>query len=491
MALGDKLVRALKDIVGERHVVTQREDLWVYRHDGSVEHAWPGVVVLPASTEEVSRVLALAHREDVAVVARGAGTGLSGGAVADGSILLSVNRMRRILEVDTANRTALVEPGVVNLDISKEVAKHGLYYAPDPSSQKGCTIGGNVAECAGGPHCLRYGTTTNHVLGMEAALEDGTVVWLGSTVGHMGPPLHLGFRDAPGYDLVGAFVGSEGMFGVATKIRVRLLKLPESVRTSLAIFNRMDDASATVSRIIGSGIVPAALEMMDALAIRAVENARKMGFPMDAEAVLLVEVDGLTEDVEEDGAEVMRLFREQGAREVKVAESEEERERLWAGRKGALGALGTLAPNYVLVDGVVPPTRLPETLRRVSEISRQYALPIANVFHAGDGNLHPCIVFDERKPGETERALKAGGEILKVCVEMGGALSGEHGIGLEKREYMPLVFTNADLEAMQKLRRAFAPGGRLNPGKVFPTRKKHQEETPHVSAASSRGNAWI
>ncbi len=482
--MNERLVNELHAIVGEQYVVTQREDLWVYRHDGSVEHAWPGVVVLPATTDEVSRVLALAHRESVAIVARGAGTGLSGGAVADGSILLSLNRMRRILEVDAANRTALVEPGVVNLDISKAVHQHGLYYAPDPSSQKGCTIGGNVAECAGGPHCLRYGTTTNHVVGMEAVLEDGAVVWLGGS-----------HRDAPGYDLVGAFVGSEGMFGVATKIRVRLLKLPESVRTYLAVFSRMDDASATVSRIIGGGIVPAALEMMDALAIRAVENARKMGYPTDAEAVLLVEVDGLAEDAEEEGAEVLRLLREAGAREVRVAETEEERERLWAGRKGALGALGTLAPNYVLVDGVVPPTRLPETLRRVSEISLKYGLPIANVFHAGAGNLHPCIVFDERKPGETARALEAGGEILKVCVEFGGALSGEHGIGLEKQEYMPLLFTNADLDAMQKLQSAFAPRGLLNPGKVFPTGKaRHGEsvgESVQVASASGNGDAWI
>jgi len=480
MTIDEALLWALRSIVGEQYVVTQREDLWVYRHDGSVEHAWPGAVVLPSSTDEVSRVLALAHRQGVAVVARGAGTGLSGGAVADGSILLSVNRMRRILEVDAVNRTALVEPGVVNLDISKAVHQHGLYYAPDPSSQKGCTIGGNVAECAGGPHCLRYGTTTNHVLGMEAVLEDGAVVWLGGS-----------HRDAPGYDLVGAFVGSEGMFGVATKVRVRLLKLAESVRTYLAIFDRMNDASATVSRIIGGGIVPAALEMMDALAIRAVENARKMGYPADAEAVLLVEVDGLAEDAEEEGELVGRLLGELGAREVRVAQTDEERERLWAGRKGALGALGTLAPNYVLVDGVVPPTRLPETLRRVSAISQKHGLPIANVFHAGDGNLHPCIVFDERRPGETERALEAGGDILKVCVEMGGALSGEHGIGLEKQEYMPLLFTNADLEAMRKLRRAFAPSGRMNPGKVFPTGRQGHSESVRASLAAPGSDAWI
>ena len=476
-----RLVQALRSIVGDQYVVSQREDLWVYRHDGGVDYAWPRVVVLPATTEEVSRVVALAAQEGLAVVARGAGTGLSGGAVASDALLLSLNRMRRVLAIDPGNLTALVEPGVVNLDVSKAARPYGLFYAPDPSSQKGCSIGGNVAENAGGPHCLRYGVTTNHVLGMEVVLEDGSVVWLGGQ-----------HRDAPGYDLAGVVVGSEGMFAIATKILLRLLKLPEAVRTYLAIFNRMDDASTTVSRIIASGIVPAALEMMDALAIRAVENARRMGYPLDAEAVLLVEVDGLREEVDEEGAEVMRLCQQNGAREVRVADAEEERERLWAGRKGALGALGTLAPNYLLVDGVVPPTRLPEALRRVGEISRKYGLPIANVFHAGDGNLHPCIVFDERKPGETARAVEAGGEILKACVEQGGSLSGEHGIGLEKQEYMPLVFTEQDLEAMERLRSAFAPRGLLNPGKVFPRGSNAQERAFRPALASAAGgDTWI
>jgi glycolate oxidase len=296
-------------------------------------------------------------------------------------------------------------------------------------------------------------------------------------------------RDAPAYDLAAALVGSEGMFAVATKVLIRLLKLPEAVRTYLAVFDRMDDASAAVARIIGSGIVPAAVEMMDALAIRAVENARKMGYPTDAEAVLLVEVDGLREEVEEDGAAVLRLLRAQGAREVREAESPEDRERLWAGRKGALGALGQLAPNYLLVDGVVPPNRLVETLRRVSEIGAKHSLPIANVFHAGDGNLHPCVVFDERKPGELDRALAAGGDILAVCVEMGGALSGEHGIGLEKQEYMPLVFNTDDLAVMQRLRTAFSPSGLLNPGKVFPTGRRPGQ--PHAASSQHGGDAWI
>ncbi|MSP79242.1 MAG: FAD-binding protein [Dehalococcoidia bacterium] len=478
--MNEHLILALRATVGEQYVVIERNDLWVYRHDGSVDHAWPGAVVLPVTTEQVSKVVQLATAANVPVVARGAGTGLSGGAVANGTILLSLNRMRRILDVSAANRTALVEPGVVNIDISKAAHQYGLYYAPDPSSQKACTIGGNVAENAGGPHCLRYGMTNNHVLGMEVVLEDGSAVWLGGS-----------HRDAPGYDLAGAFVGSEGMFGVATKILVRLLKEPEAVRTYLAIFNSMEQASSAVSGIIGGGIVPAALEMMDALAIRAVENTRPMGYPLDAEAVLLVEVDGLREEVDEDGVDVLRICREAGARDVRVAESEEERERLWAGRKGALGALGTIAPNYVLVDGVVPRTRIGEALRRVSEISKEYGLPIANVFHAGDGNLHPCIVFDERKPGETGRALAAGGAILKACVDLGGALSGEHGIGLEKQEYMPLLFNSDDLRTMGWLCAGFAPRGLFNPGKVFPRGAPAKPTNVRPITASKNGDAWI
>ena len=476
-----RLVRELQRIVGKGMVIHHPDDLLVYEYDGSVDRGLPTAVAFPASTDEVSRIVALAHREGVPVTPRGAGTGLSGGAIAaEGGIEIALTRMRSILEVDVANRTAVVEPGLVNLDLSTATASQGLFYAPDPSSQKACTIGGNVAENSGGPHCLRYGTTTDHVLALEVVLEDGAVVWLGD-----------GFRGRPGYDLVGAFVGSEGMMGVVTKVVVRLLPTPESVRTMLAVFPEMDQASAAVSSIIGTGLVPTALEMMDALTIKAVETAMNFGYPQDAGAILLVEVDGLTGDVDEAAIEVERVCVQEGAREVRVASAAVERERLWAGRKGALGALGALAPNYYLVDGVVPRTRLPEVLRRVGEIGVDAGFPIANVFHAGDGNLHPCVLFDERQPGHTARVLEAGGEILKTCVDVGGTLTGEHGVGMEKKEYMPLIFTNADLEAMLRLKRVFAPWGRLNPGKVFPGGPSCGETFQQVAIGRAGPNAWV
>ena len=476
-----RLVKELERIVGRGMVLHHPDDLLVFEYDGSVDRALPSAVVFPADTEEVSRVVGLAYREGVPVVPRGAGTGLSGGAIAaEGGIEVALTRMRRVLELDPANRIAVVEPGLVNLDLSRATAKFGLYYAPDPSSQQVCTIGGNVAENAGGPYCLRYGVTTNHVLGLEVVLEDGSVAWLGDR-----------FRGHPGYDLVGAFVGSEGVMGVVTKVVARLLPVPEAVRTLLAVFPDIDQASGTVSRVIGSGIVPTALEMMDNLAIRAVETAMNFGYPEDAGAILLIEVDGLAGEVVEQAQEIEALCRSEGAREVRVASEAEERERLWKGRKGALGALGVLAPNYYLVDGVVPRSRLLEVLRRVGEIGEEAGFPIANVFHAGDGNLHPCIVFDERQPGHTARVLEAGGEILKACVEVGGTLTGEHGVGLEKKAYMPLIFSNADLEAMMKLRRAFAPRGLFNPGKVFPGGPSCGE-LPQAGAVGRAGaGAWV
>ncbi len=474
-------MRELKAIVGQGYVVHHPHDLLVYEYDGSVDRALPDVVVLPDTAQQVSQIVALAYPEGIPVVARGAGTGLSGGVVTrHGGIQMSLARMHRILEVDPDNQMALVEPGVVNLDVSKAVAKYGLYFVPDPSSQKVCTIGGNVAENAGGPHCLRYGVTTNHVLGMEVVLEDGSLVWLGGRG-----------RDLPGYDLTGAFVGGEGTMGIATKILVRLSRVPPMVRTYLAVFQELDAASTAVSQIIARGIIPAALEMIDALAIKAIENVRSMGYPTDAGAVLLIEVEGLREDVEEEGREVEDICREMGAREMRASEDPEERERLWAGRKGAFGALGSIAPNYYLVDGVVPRTRLPEVLRRVGEIGKQFNLTIANVFHAGDGNLHPCIAFNEREPGATQRAMDAGGEILKVCIEVGGVLSGEHGIGLEKKEYMPLLFNDDDLQAMRWLKDAFAPKGTLNPGKVFPTGDSHADVPQPAAMAKLGGDAWI
>ena len=463
----DRFVTELRDIVGERNVVFHPEDLLVYEYDASIDRELPEAVVLPANTVEVSRVMALAFREGVPVAGRGSGTGLSGGAIAaPGGIQVSFTRMNRILEVAPEDRTASVEPGVVNLHLDTYVRRFGLRYAPDPSSQRACSLGGNIAENAGGPHCLAYGTTTNHVLGMEVVLEDGTVVNLGSLA-----------RETPGYDLRGVFTGSEGTFGVATRILVRLLPMPESVKTYLGVFRDIESACTAVSTVIGYGIVPAALEIMDATTIRAVQQSMDAGYPEDAGAVLLVELEGLTEEVDEVGQEVEAALWDTGATGVKEAVGAADRERLWSGRKSAFGAFGHIAPNLYLADGVVPRTRLTEVLARVGQIGEQYGITIANVFHAGDGNLHPCMLFDERQPGEMDRVLEASGEVLKVCVEAGGTLTGEHGIGLEKKKYMPLVYSQADMEAMLQVRQAFAPSNRLNPGKVFP------DGVPHRPAA--------
>ena len=463
----DRFITQLQDIVGERNVVFHPEDLLVFEYDASIDRGMPEAVVLPDNTAEVSRVMALAYREGVPVAGRGSGTGLSGGAIAaPGGIQVSFTRMNRILEIVVQDRTATVEPGVINLDLDNYVRRLGLRYAPDPSSQRACSLGGNIAENAGGPHCLAYGTTTNHVLGMEVVLEDGTVVNLGSVA-----------RETPGYDLRGVFTGSEGTFGVATRILVRLLPLPEAVKTYLGVFRDIESACTAVSTVIGHGIVPAALEIMDATTIRAVQQSMDAGYPVDAGAVLLVELEGLTEEVDEVGQEVEAALWDTGATDVKEAKETADRERLWSGRKSAFGAFGHIAPNLYLVDGVVPRSRLTEVLARVGQIGEQYGITIANVFHAGDGNLHPCMLFDERQPGELDRVLEASGEVLKVCVEAGGTLTGEHGVGLEKKEYMPLVYSPADMEAMLQVRQAFAPANRLNPGKVFP------DGVPHRPAA--------
>ena len=457
MAAPDLLAQ-LRSVVGDDYVIAHPEDLLVYEYDGSVDRSMPRAVVLPANTDEASQVIALAYHAGVPVVGRGSGTGLSGGAITppDG-LQVAFPRMASILKIDTYNRTALVEPGVINLDLDNYARKFGLRYAPDPSSQRACSLGGNVAENAGGPHCLAYGTTTNHVIGMEVILEDGAVVNLGALA-----------RETVGYDLRGAFVGSEGTFGIATKILVRLLPLPESVRTFLGIFADIDSACTAVSAIIGHGIIPAALEMIDALSIRAVQNVTDAGYPNDAGAVLLIELEGLHEEVDELSAEVEAALWDTGAADVRIAEADAERERLWVGRKTAFGAFGAIAPNYYLVDGVVPRTRLTHMLRKVSEVSHRYNITIANVFHAGDGNLHPCMLFDAREPGVMDNAMAAAAELMAECAALGGTLSGEHGIGLEKKEFMPLVYTDDDMAAMQKVRNAFAPDNRLNPGKIFP-----------------------
>jgi len=453
------LINELCAIVGDRYVLVEKEDVIVYEQDGSIFQVMPEIVALPSNVEQVSAVVKLAKQADVPIVPRGSGTGLAGGAVpAEGGIVLSLARLNRILNIDLENRIAVVEPGVINVDVTKAVAKDGLFYAPDPSSQAACSIGGNVANNSGGPHTLAYGVTTNHVLGVEVVLDDGQIVWLGGEV-----------PDMPGYDLCGIFVGSEGTMGIVTKVIVRLMKTRESVRTLLAIFDEMDAATQTVVDITGVGIIPAALEMMDRTTIEAIERGAPVGFPRDAEAVLLVEVEGLAEQTLRSMNVAREICQRNGAREVRVAKDEAERQLLWKGRKGAFGAMGALAPNYYVQDGVVPRSKLPQIMKRIAEISKQFNLRIANVFHAGDGNLHPNILFDMRAPGELDRVVEAGAATLRACIELGGSITGEHGVGLEKKAYIGLLFSEADLEAMTRVRRAFDPDGRFNPAKLFPT----------------------
>jgi glycolate oxidase len=453
------LIQELRGIVGDHYTLIEKEDVIVYEQDGSIFQVMPEIVVVPENVEQVAAVVKAAKGANVPIVPRGSGTGLAGGAVpAEGGIIVSLARLNKILKIDLQNRIAIVEPGVINLDISKAVAKEGFFYAPDPSSQAACSIGGNVANNSGGPHTLAYGVTTNHVLGVEVVLDDGQVVWLGSEV-----------PDTPGYDLCGIFVGSEGTMGIVTKIAVKLMPTRESVRTALAIFDQMDTATQTVVDITAAGIIPAALEIMDRTTIEAVETGAPVGFPRDAEAVLIVEIEGIVEQTEHSMDLVRAICERNGAREVRVAKDDSERQLLWKGRKGAFGAMGALAPNYYVQDGVVPRSKLPEMMRRVAEISEQYNLRIANVFHAGDGNLHPNILFDMRTPGELDRVIEAGAATLRACIDLGGSITGEHGVGLEKKAYIGLLFNEADLEAMSRVRRAFDPDGRFNPAKLFPT----------------------
>lgn len=445
--------------MGPGNVLYDPYDLMLYEYDGSVDRSRAEAVVFPTDSTQVSQIVRLCNSLGIPYTPRGAGTGLSGGAVpARGGILVSFARFNRLLEVDLANLRAVVEPGMVNIRLSQAVARHGLYFVPDPSSQKACTIGGNVAENSGGPHTLRYGVTTNHVLGLEVVLPDGETIQTGGKA-----------LDSPGYDLTGLFVGSEGTLGMVTRVVVRLVPSPEAVKTLLAVFETVEAASQAVSGIIAAGIVPAALEMMDNLIIRAVEEATHFGYPVDAGAVLLIEVEGLREEVEPMASAVEAVCRGHRAVEVRMARDERERALLWAGRKGAFGAVGRLTPDYYTVDGVVPRSRLPEVLARIMEVSRNYGLRIPNVFHAGDGNLHPLILFDADVPGELERTVGAGAEIMRICAEVGGSLTGEHGIGMEKRDLMPLIFSPADMEVMGRVKNAIDPAGLCNPDKVFPT----------------------
>jgi glycolate oxidase len=453
------LVAEWRAALGDDHVITHRHQLRTYESDGLLQYAvTPGAVVLPASTEEVQMVVRSCHRAGIPWVARGAGSGLSGGAtpVEDG-VLIGLARMRRILEVDLENQRVVGEPGVTNAEISAAVAPTH-FYPPDRSSQIVCSIGGNVAENSGGVHCFKYGFTTNYVLGLEVVLPDGEIVTLGGKE-----------FDRPGYDLLGAFVGSEGTLGVATKITLRVAPAPEATRCLVAYYTSTDQAGQAVSEVVAAGIVPGAMEMMDNLAIQATEAATHAGIPLDAGAALIVELDGSESECDARFDEVRQICERNGATGIRVAADEAERQLIWKARKAAFAAMGRLSPNYYVQDGVIPRTRLSEVLRRIDELSDEYGLRVANVFHAGDGNLHPLVLFDAAVEGEAERAEELAGRIIEVCVEAGGSLTGEHGIGVDKKRYMPKMFNDEDLEAFQRLRCAFDPAGLVNPGKVMPT----------------------
>jgi glycolate oxidase len=453
------LLGELRGIVGDEHTITHEQRLRTYESDGLLQYAvMPGAVVLPGTADEVAAVVRACHRAGVPFVARGAGSGLSGGAlpVSEG-VLIALTRMRRIVEVDLPNQRVVVEPGVTNIDVSKAVGP-SHFYPPDPSSQIVCTIGGNVAENSGGAHCFKYGFTTNYVTGLELVLPDGELIQVG------GKEL-----DQPGYDLLGAFVGSEGTLGVATKIWLRVVPAPQAVRTLVAFFDSTQQAGEVVSEIVAAGIVPGAIEMMDNLSLRAAESYTGAGYPVDAGAALVVELDGSEAECETRFEQVTSICERAGANEVRVARSDAERELIWKTRKAAFAAMGRVAPNYYVQDSVIPRTRLAEVLGQIDELASEYGLQVANVFHAGDGNLHPLVCYDGREPGQAERAEELAGLIVKVCVDAGGSITGEHGVGVDKKRYMPAMFGDADLGAFQRLRCAFDPDQRANPGKLMPT----------------------
>jgi len=472
-------IKQLERIAGKGGLLTSPSEVMLYSYDSSMARGvLPDAVVLPTSTGQVAEVVKLAGKYGVPFTARGAGTNLSGGSVTPrGGIVICLTRMDSILEIDIANRCAVVQPGVVNQELQEALAPFGYQFCPDLASQKASTIGGNVAENAGGPHCLKYGVTTNHVLGLEVVLSDGEVLNLGGKAG-----------DSPGYDLVGLLVGSEGTLGIITKIIVRISPLPKAVRTLLAVFDQpathigrpadqyggLEKAGQATSDIIAAGILPAAMEIMDRLMVWAVVQSGEAVYPEDAEAVLIVELDGMEEGLEARLGECVEICRRNGAREISTAWTEEERERLWAGRKGAFGAGAKISPAFLVNDGTVPRDKLPGALRQVEEIGRRWRVKIGNVFHAGDGNLHPNIYFDANDPEERARAHRAAYEILRLCAELGGTISGEHGIGLEKVEAMALIFSPTELELMRTIKRIFDERGLCNPGKVLPEAKEVQ-----------------
>ena len=454
----DQILKKLQEIVGDPNVLWKDVDLAVFEYDAGLDKEIPGFVVFTRTAEEVAQVVKFLHREGISFVARGSGTNLSGGTIPlNRGVVIELSRINRILEIDLPNERAMIEPGVYNLALQNTLAPLGYYYAPDPASQKVSTLGGNFGENAGGPHCLKYGVTSNHILGAEVVWPNGEKVWLGSKA-----------VDPPGPDLLGLLVGSEGTLGIATKILVRIMRSPERVLTMLAIFKNLEDAGQTVSDIISEGIIPATLEIMDNMMIRAVEESMHAGYPLDAEAVLIIELDGLSDGMEEQAQRILEICRKNGVVSTRRAKDAAERADLWAGRRGAFGAVARLAPSYLVCDGTVPRTKLPAALSAVKKVGQKYNLAVGNVFHAGDGNLHPLILFDDRNKEEMERVHRAGMEILKICADLGGTISGEHGIGTEKLEGMPLVFKDSDLEMMQSLKTAIDPKGVCNPGKVIP-----------------------
>ncbi len=455
------VIQQLQAVVGANKVLHQREELLVYECDGLTSYRQPpALVVLPKTTEEVAAVVRICDQQRLPFVARGSGTGLSGGALpVEGCVVIGTALMRNILQVDLDNQCVVVQPGVINNWVTQAVGGAGFYYAPDPSSQIICSVGGNVAENSGGVHCLKYGVTTNHVLGLKLVLPDGSIVEVGGQLPEM-----------PGYDLTGLFVGSEGTLGIATEITLKILKTPEAVRVLLADFTSIEAAGAAVSDIISAGIIPSGMEMMDNLSINAVEDVVCTAcYPRDAEAILLVEVDGSELEVAVNSQRIEAICQHNGARSVHIATDPLERLRLWKGRKAAFAAMGHLSPDYYVQDGVIPRTKLPFVLREIEALGQKYGYHVANVFHAGDGNLHPLILYDNSVPGALAQVEALGSEILKLCVQVGGSISGEHGIGADKRCYMPEMFSEADLETMQWVRRVFDPQGIANPGKIFPS----------------------
>ncbi|HEY3329333.1 MAG TPA: FAD-linked oxidase C-terminal domain-containing protein [Capsulimonadaceae bacterium] len=456
--MASDLIKSFIDLLGKEAVLSSPAERMTYQNDAfPLEAAIPLCTVLPTTTAEVSAIVKLCNSHGVPFAPRGAGTGLAGGVLVPGGVLIGLARMTRIIEIDLRNRTMTAEAGAVNVMLTKAVTRDGLHYAPDPSSQGASTLGGNIGNNAGGPHTLKYGVTVNHVLAVELVLPSGEIVTLGDKT-----------EDFTGYDLVGLVCGGEGTLGIVTRATVRLTNVPEGVRTLLAVFDTVDAATETVSAIIAAGITPAALEMMDATVIRAVEAAFHYGFPLDAEAVLIIELDGVEAGLDEAAAQAYEICRATGAREVRSAKDALERAKLWAARKKAVGTLGRLAPSCVTQDGVIPRSTLPVVLRRIAAVGQKYGLRIANVFHAGDGNLHPVVLFDGRDRAEVSRVVEANREILEICLEVGGTLSGEHGIGVEKRDYMPMLFPPETLDAMKRVRDVFNPHGLCNPDKVLP-----------------------